>query len=61
MILKASQRRGTQELAKAVHSGSLPVTPETEHAILDACADIRRMRQDLMVALGIATDKGGTR
>ena len=29
------------QLAKAVHSGSLPVSPETEKAILEACAEIK--------------------
>src|SRR5688572_27665544 len=31
------------QLAKAVHSGSLPVTPETEAAILAACASVQQM------------------
>jgi len=41
------------QLAKAVHSGSLPVTPETEKAILEACAAVKEMRHELVNALGL--------
>ncbi len=41
------------QLAKATNTGSLEVSPETERAIQDACADIRWMRHVLMVALGL--------
>jgi hypothetical protein len=40
------------QLAKAAHSGSLPVTPETEQALQAACSDVAQMRQWLMAALG---------
>lgn len=40
------------QLARAVNSGSLPVTPETEAALQEACADIAAIRHDLMRALG---------
>jgi hypothetical protein len=40
------------QLAKAAHSGSLPVTPETVQALHDACTEVAQMRQWLMVALG---------
>ena len=40
------------QLAKAVNSGSLPVTPETEAEIKEACRDIAEMRKELMAALG---------
>lgn len=46
------------QLAKAVHTGSLPVTPETEKALRDACAEIHQMRSLLMRALGFSP-KGG--
>jgi hypothetical protein len=42
------------QLAKAAHSGSLPVTPETEKALREACAEIHQMRALLMRALGFA-------
>lgn len=41
------------QLARAVNSGSLPVTPETELALLEACADIAWMRIALMKGLGL--------
>ncbi|WP_456417124.1 hypothetical protein [Thiolapillus sp.] len=40
------------QLAKAANSGSLPVTPDTEKALQDACDDVRAMRILLMQALG---------
>lgn len=40
------------QLAKAANTGSLPVTPETEKALRDACAEIQQMRTLLMRALG---------
>lgn len=40
------------QLAKAVHTGSLPVTPETEHDLKTACADVAEMRGLLLRALG---------
>lgn len=42
------------QLAKAVNTGSLPVTPETEAEIKEACRDISEMRKELMAALGKA-------
>ncbi|MBS0166188.1 plasmid mobilization protein [Nitrospira sp. CMX1] len=41
------------QLAKAANCGSLEVSPDTEKALLSACADIRAMRQMLMEGLGI--------
>lgn len=46
------------QLARAVHTGSLPVTPETEEELRQACRDIRRMRQDLLNALGLSREAG---
>jgi len=42
------------QLAKAVNSGSLPVTPETEAEIKEACREISKMRAELLAALGKA-------
>jgi hypothetical protein len=39
------------QLAKAVHSGSLPLTPETEAELLAAIQDVREIRALLMRAL----------
>lgn len=41
------------QLAKAVNTGVLPVTPETEAEISHACAAVSAMRGDLMRALGL--------
>ena len=40
------------QLAKAVNTGSLPVTPETEAELSEACKEIKRLRLDLLRALG---------
>lgn len=40
------------QLAKAANTGALPVSPETEQALVQACADVRRMRHALLMALG---------
>ena len=45
------------QLAKAVHSGSLPVTPETEQAILDGVKEIRAMSELLVKALGLPPEE----
>lgn len=42
------------QLAKAVNSGSLPVTPETEAEIKEACREVSEMRTALLAALGKA-------
>ena len=40
------------QLAKAVNTGSLPVTPETEAELQEACQAVAEMRVDLLRALG---------
>lgn len=40
------------QLAKAVNTGSLPVTPETEADLKEACDEVAAMRADLLRALG---------
>ena len=40
------------QLAKAVNTGSLPVTPETEADLSEACQDVQALRADLLRALG---------
>jgi hypothetical protein len=42
------------QLAKAVNTGSLPVTPETEGEIKRACEDIGVIRSALIQALGLS-------
>jgi len=41
------------QLARAVNTGSLPVTQETKAAIKQACREIAQIRQDLLAALGL--------
>lgn len=41
------------ELAHAVSIGALPVMPETEKAIADACTAVTTMRNSLIAALGV--------
>ena len=40
------------QLARAVNTGSLPVTPETERDLKEACAAVALIRAELMRALG---------
>jgi hypothetical protein len=44
------------QLARAANSGSLPVTPETERAIHDACTAVLMMRNWLMAGLGLSAE-----
>lgn len=44
------------QLAKAIHSGALPVTPETEKAVLLACFQVNAMSDHLVKALGLPED-----
>lgn len=41
------------QIAKAVHMGALPVTPELEDDLQRACLQIREMRDRLLHALGV--------
>ncbi|MEO8656445.1 MAG: hypothetical protein ABI409_20145 [Ramlibacter sp.] len=50
---KAKLANNLNQLAKAANLGFLPVGPETEQAIVEACQEVRRMRETLMVALGL--------
>jgi hypothetical protein len=45
------------QLAKAVHNGTLPVSPETEATILAACAQVAEMSGQLVTALGLPEDR----
>lgn len=42
-----------QELARLARLGALPMTPEAEAALLQACADITAIKTLLMKAIGI--------
>jgi mobilization protein NikA len=45
------------QIAKKVNTGSLAVTPDTEKAIQNGCADISKIRLYLMKALGFIEEK----
>lgn len=40
------------QLAKAVNAGSLPVSPEVEAELIEACQVVQELRADLLCALG---------
>lgn len=43
------------QLAKLANMGSLPVTPETEDALQQACVAISTMRNELLKGLGLSS------
>lgn len=43
------------QIAKAANQGALPVSPELEKELWDACAQIAEMRFQLLTALGVKT------
>jgi len=44
------------QLARSANTGSLPVTPETEAALLSAVADIQELRRLLIEALNLGAE-----
>jgi hypothetical protein len=48
---KSRLSQNLNQLAKSVNMGALPVTPETETDIKDACRAVQEMRDALMAAL----------
>jgi hypothetical protein len=53
---KSKLANNLNQLARAANIGALPVTPETEQAIAEACRDVRRMRDTLISALGLRSE-----
>lgn len=56
VLARLGQSRLSQNLnqiAKAANLGALPVTPDLIDELIEACADIRRLRTDVMAALGM--------
>lgn len=41
------------QLAKAAHMGALPVSPDVEEELKEACAAVREIRARLLTALGV--------
>lgn len=56
LLGEARLANNLNQLAKAANTGSLPVTPETEKAIREACAEVHAMRKLLLGALGFGAD-----
>lgn len=54
---KAHLANNLNQLAKAVHTGSLDVTPDTEKMIREAYTEIMWMRETLVAALGLISKK----
>ena len=46
------------QLAKAAHTGTLPVSAEVERDLRDACGAVLRMRDALISALGLKPETG---
>jgi hypothetical protein len=56
VLAKLGQSRlsnNLNQLARSANSGSLPITPDTEAAIMAASAEITLMRQLLIAALNV--------
>ena len=64
---KSRLANNLNQLARAANSGSLPVTPDTEKALREACKEVEAIRRELLRALGYQTgsdaegDLGGER
>lgn len=56
MLGKSRLSSNLNQLAHSANSGSLPVTPDTEMALLQAAADVREMRKMLIAALNLEVD-----
>lgn len=53
MLGRSRLANNLNQMAYAVNTGSLPVTPETEAELLAALADVRELRGLLIAALGM--------
>lgn len=56
---KAHLANNLNQIAKAINSGSLQITPDTEKAVQNAYAEVLWMRQMLLAALGFDSNNGG--
>ncbi len=53
MLGQSRLANNVNQLAKAANTGSLPVTPDTEEALLTAVREVSNMRALLIQALGV--------
>ena len=56
LLGRSNLANNLNQLARAVHTGSLLVTPETEAEIMAALEAVRDLRRLLLVALGLKAD-----
>lgn len=56
---KAHLANNLNQIAKAINSGCLQVTPDTEKAVQNAYAEVLWMRHTLVAALGLEPDAEG--
>jgi len=56
---KSELAASMRDIAGAAKVGAMPVTPELERELYEACASIEQMRRDLIVALGVKPQGGG--
>lgn len=55
---KSRLSQNLNQLARATNTGALPVSPEVEAELRQACADVKAMREELMRALGSISEGG---
>jgi hypothetical protein len=55
---EARLSQNLNQLAKAANMGNLDVGPDTQRQLVEACAEIKAMRHDLIAALGLKAQGG---
>ncbi len=55
---KSRLSQNLNQIARAANMGSLPVSPELEDELRQACADVEALRKELLRALGSLSDGG---
>lgn len=56
LLGRSNLANNLNQLARAVHTGSLPVTPETDAELMAALEAVRDLRRLLLLALGLKPD-----
>ncbi len=55
---KSRLSQNLNQIARAANMGALPVSPELEDELRQACADVEALRKELLRALGSLSDGG---
>ncbi|WP_108483615.1 hypothetical protein [Oceaniglobus ichthyenteri] len=55
---KSRLSQNLNQIARAANMGSLPVSPELEDELRQACADVETLRKELLRALGSLSEGG---